>query len=115
MGDHGDHRTLGGRHNPPPSRIATAHLRQPPDFVIVGAQRGGTTSLYRYLTGHPEVRAALRKEVHFFDLNFDKGMDWYLAHFPMRGEATVVGEASPYYLYHPDVPERMGRRYRRPS
>lgn len=107
MEDQGDHRTSKRGHNPPPSRIATADLRQPPDFVIIGAQRGGTTSLYRYLTAHPEVGAALRKEVHFFDQNYDKGVDWYLAHFPLRGEATVVGEGSPYYLLHPEVPGRM--------
>ncbi len=95
------------RHEPPGERIATAHLRQAPDFVIIGAQRAGTTSLYHYLTEHPEVGAALRKEVHFFDLHFDRGMDWYLAHFPLQGEATAVGEASPYYLVHPEAPSRM--------
>jgi hypothetical protein len=83
--------------------------RQPPDFVIIGAQKAGTTSLYRYLTGHPNVGGATKKEVHFFDRSYDKGMDWYLAHFPERGEFTVVGESSPSYLFHPDVPERLRR------
>jgi hypothetical protein len=92
--------------DPPPERIETAHLRQLPDFVIIGTQRGGTTSLYRYLTEHPDVGSALRKEVHFFDRHYEKGINWYLAHFPVRGEAPVVGEASPNYLFHPDVPER---------
>ncbi len=92
--------------DPPLERIETAHLRQLPDFVIIGTQRGGTTSLYRYLTAHPDIGSALRKEVHFFDRYFEKGMNWYLANFPVRGEAPVVGEASPYYLFHPDVPER---------
>ncbi len=93
--------------NPPPSRIATAHLRRLPDFVIIGAQRGGTTSLYRSLTEHPDVGAALRKEVHFFDRYHANGLDWYRAHFPRHGEASVVGEASPYYLFHPGVPQRV--------
>jgi len=96
-----------GRADVAASRLATARLRQPPDFVVIGAQRGGTTSLYRYLTGHPEVGGALRKEVHFFDQNYEKGVDWYLAHFPLRGEARLVGEASPFYLVHPEVPGRM--------
>ena len=94
------------RRDPPSERIQTAHLRQPPDFIIIGTQRGGTTSLYRYLTEHPDVGPAFRKEVHFFDRYYEKGMSWYLAHFPMRGEVPMVGEASPYYLFHPEVPER---------
>lgn len=93
--------------DPPLWRIETAHLRQDPDFIIIGTQRGGTTSLYRYLTEHPEIGAAFRKEVHYFDRYYDKGIDWYLAHFPERGEFPVVGEASPYYLFHPAAPERI--------
>lgn len=96
-----------GRREPPASRIATAHLRRRPDFVIIGAQRGGTTSLYDYLTSHPDVGPAWRKEVHFFDKNYGKGIAWYLAHFPRWDEAKATGEASPYYLLHPDAPRRM--------
>ena len=55
----------------------------------------GTTSLYRYLTGHPDVGGATKKEVHFFDRSYDNGVDWYLAHFPERGVFAVVGESSP--------------------
>jgi hypothetical protein len=104
-----EYRKRDEKRDPPPERIQTAQLRQLPDFVIIGTQRGGTTSLYRYLTQHPDIGPSLRKEVHFFDRYYEKGMDWYLAHFPMRGEAPVVGEASPYYLFHPDVPERARR------
>lgn len=93
--------------DPPPERIETASQRSLPDFAIIGTQRGGTTSLYRYLSRHPDVGPAYRKEVHFFDRYYAKGLDWYLAHFPMRGEADIVGEASPYYLFHPEVPERI--------
>ena len=93
--------------DPPPAHIETAHLRQAPNFMIIGTQRGGTTSLYRYLSAHPEIGQAFRKEVHFFDRYYDKGFDWYLAHFPLRGEFPVVGEASPYYVFHRDVPERI--------
>lgn len=95
------------RRDPPPEWLETAHLRQLPDFIVLGTQRGGTTSLYRYLTEHPDVGPAFRKEVHFFERHYEKGLDWYLAHFPMRGEFPVVGEASPNYLFHPDVPERV--------
>jgi hypothetical protein len=88
-----------------------------PDFVILGAQKAGTTSLYSYLCRHPQVAPATRKEVHYFDLNFSRGLDWYRGHFPRRLPAwidaatgrrpIVTGEASPYYLFHPHVPARM--------
>lgn len=91
-----------------------AHL--PPRFVIIGTQRGGTTSLYNYLTAHPRVAGTKRREVHFFDLNYQRGFDWYLQQFPpaWRGKAVtlrhrevVTGESSPYYLFHPWVPQRL--------
>jgi hypothetical protein len=88
-----------------------------PDFIIVGAQRSGTTSLYRYLTAHPSVVPASRKEVHFFDINYDRGLSWYQAHFPLearrryhetlRGRIFRTGEASPYYIFHPHALRRI--------
>jgi hypothetical protein len=97
----------------------TARLRIPPGFVIIGAQRAATTSLYHYLTQHPCVAPPLRKEVHFFDFGYDHGADWYLAHFPTvvdralhrlrKDSRYLTGEASPYYLFHPSVPERLAR------
>jgi hypothetical protein len=103
----GDRSAPEEERDPPRERIETAHRRQYPDFIIVGTQRGGTTSLYRYLTAHPNIGQASRKEVHCFDRYFEKGIDWYLAHFPLRGEFPVVGEASPYYLFHPEAPARI--------
>jgi hypothetical protein len=102
----------------PDSRTRTARLRMLPSFVIVSVERGGTTSLYRYLTSHPGVGEAFRKEVHYFDMNAVQGPDWYRAHFPLqawgawarlRHGAGITGEASPYYLYHPHVPVRLAR------
>lgn len=81
-----------------------------PEFVILGVQRGGTTSLYDYLTTHPRIAKAKRKEVHFFDLRFTEGVDWYRSQFPWSlrlRRTTITGEASPYYVFHPAVPERM--------
>jgi Sulfotransferase domain len=96
----------------------TAGLRLLPDYLIIGAQRAGTTSLHRYLVQHPGVRTMLRtKGVHFFDVNYGRGMAWYAARFPTRLAARSVarrhgvelrtGEASPYYLFHPHVPGRV--------
>ena len=80
-----------------------------PDFLIIGAQKCGTTSLYNYLIQHPQIVPALQKEVHFFDLNFDKGLDWYQSQFqPLDSHNHLItGEASPYYIFHPLVPERV--------
>ncbi|NES96953.1 MAG: sulfotransferase domain-containing protein [Desertifilum sp. SIO1I2] len=79
-----------------------------PDFIIIGGQKCGTTSLYNYLIQHPEIAAAATKEVHFFDLQFDKGVEWYQAQFPEHG---ITGEASPYYIFHPLVPQRIHQLY----
>lgn len=82
-----------------------------PDFIIVGAMKGGTSSLYSYLSSHPQVLPSLTKEVHFFDNNFDKGVYWYRRFFPtkfrMIGSDFVTGESSPYYLYHPHTARRI--------
>lgn len=79
-----------------------------PDFLIIGAQRGGTTSLHHYLALHPDVLPADVKEVHYFDLNYASGADWYRARFPRKEHpGQRAGEASPYYLFHPLVPARV--------
>ena len=62
--------------------LLTRHFRLLPDFLIIGTQRGGTTSLYHYLQAHPSVYAAATKDTHFFDKKFHKGVGWYRAHFP---------------------------------
>jgi hypothetical protein len=87
--------------------IETAQLRQLPDAIIIGAQKAGTTSLNRYLGDHPDIGIAKSKEVHYFSMRFDNGMDWYQAHFPLRGKAATVVEDSPSYLFHPEAPRRM--------
>jgi hypothetical protein len=97
-------------------RWLSGGLRALPDFVIIGAQKSGTSSLYAYLAQHPDIAPALEKEVHYFDYNFGRGEAWYRAHFPLAatlrrrerrsGRRQTTGEASPYYLYHPRVPER---------
>ncbi len=77
-----------------------------PDFVIVGAQKAGTSSLFAHLAGLAEIGAPERKEVHFFDRRHDEGLDWYASRFP-AGDHLLRGEATPYYLFHPLAIERM--------
>ena len=92
-------------------RDLTRGLRLLPSFLIIGAARAGTTSLHAYLARHPSVAAPTHKELHFFDLNFSRGLDWYRRHFPAtppgNRAGVVSGEASPYYLFHPAVPGRV--------
>jgi hypothetical protein len=78
-----------------------------PTFLIIGTQKGGTTSLYELLAEHPEVGRASLKEAHYFDQNHDRPISWYQAHFPRRGSARHTGEATPYYLFHPLCAERV--------
>ena len=97
--------------DPPLAREAPGTDRMRPSFLIVGAMRSGTTSLYRALVTHPNILPALRKEVHYFDFQYHKGPAWYLAHFPSAADGgpakdILTGEASPYYLVHPLAPER---------
>jgi hypothetical protein len=96
----------------------TARSRMLPTFLISGAQRCGTTSMYKTLTEHPQVLpAVLHKGVHYFDTNFDRGLDWYRAHFPTEtaarkradtaGDRVITGESSPYYMFHPLAGRRI--------
>ena len=77
-----------------------------PGVLIVGAQRSGTTSLYRYLAEHPAVAPPVRKEIQYFTLNYGRGERWYRTHFPMARRSRVTFEATPYYLFHPAAPQR---------
>ena len=89
-----------------------------PDFIIIGAQKSGTTSLFYYLTKHPQLLPSYVKEVHFFDgglnpntNNFAKGSTWYYAHFPSKKTLASshyrTFEASPLYIFNPLVPKRI--------
>ncbi len=82
-----------------------------PDFIIIGAQKAGTTELQALINQHPMIvkkRKGARGETHFFDLQFEKGVKWYRSQFLPRTEmAKIIGEKSPYYMFHPLVPERV--------
>jgi len=80
-----------------------------PDYIIIGAQKAGTSSLQGYISRHPDVAVSSIKEIHFFDHNFHKGAAWYRACFPDRrvSRHRITGEATPYYLFHPLAAERV--------
>jgi hypothetical protein len=86
---------------------ATARWRPLPDFVVIGAQKAGTTALYAYLRWHPGITGPSWKEVSFFDRHWWRGEAWYRGQFPLRSRGQLVGEASPSYLFHPLAPDRV--------
>jgi hypothetical protein len=87
---------------------ATAGFRPLPDFLVIGAQKAGTTALYAYLRRHPGITGPSWKEVSFFDRHYARGERWYRGNFPNRLRARgLVGEASPSYLFHPLAPARV--------
>lgn len=83
-----------------------------PNFLIIGTMKGGTTSLYNYLSVHPEVFMSETKELHYFvaEKNLPRGNGWYERQFSEAGDAIAVGEASPDYTKYPihrGVPKRI--------
>lgn len=97
----------------------TSWARMLPSFLVIGAQRSGTTTLYRLLVDHPSVvRPAFHKGIGYFDINYLKGPNWYRGHFPMESVARirtrengspVTFDSSGYYLYHPLAAGRIAR------
>ena len=76
-----------------------------PDFLIVGAQKAGTTSLFNWLVKSGVAQSPLLKEVHYFDARWRWPVN-YRGYFAPRKEASLIGEATPSYLAFPEVPER---------
>ena len=108
-----------GRHAYRRITTATASLRLEPGFIMIGAQRCGTTSLFRALAAHPQLMPPLfHKGINYFDLNYYRGPEWYRSHFPLaeiarrkagRYGRPVAFEASGYYIYHPFAVNRLAR------
>ncbi len=99
-------------------RQRTAGARTLPDLLIIGGQRCGTSSLYKYLGRHPNAAPSLRKEIEYFSTDFAEGERWYRAHFPLRIRRAlarmlrrpfVTFEATPDYLFDPRAPGRAAR------
>jgi hypothetical protein len=82
-----------------------------PNFLVIGAQRAGTSLLHQILLMHPDVYVPVqRKEVHYFDRYFERGVDWYRAYFPAGDEAgryRAIGEITPDYLATAEAPARI--------
>lgn len=80
------------------------------NFVGIGVQKGGTSTLHDILKQHAEIFLPAIKESHFFDLteNYNKGLGWLeKTYFSERGNKKLLGEITPDYLYMPEVPNRI--------
>jgi hypothetical protein len=97
-------------------RYHTAERRRWPDFIIAGAQKSGTTALYRYLAAHPDMDPPITKKLSFFDKNFHRGTQWYRLHFSAQSivpstsgaaDKHFTGESTAYYMFHPLAPKRI--------
>jgi hypothetical protein len=94
--------------------------RMLPSFLIVGAERCGTTSMFHVIRQHSMVFSGTlpRKEVHYFDHKYGHGLGWYQCHFPLTARTRLVTrgagrpvafEATANYMFHPLAPERIHR------
>ena len=87
-------------------RTITSPFRKLPDFVIIGAAKSGTTSLYDFVTKHPRINPAYTKEPHYFSWPEGFGLWYYKSNFPITTK-HLTGEASTGYFLNPEVPARM--------
>lgn len=80
-----------------------------PTFLIIGAAKSGTSSLWHYLREHPDVFVAERKEINFFDQDwvYARGIEWYATHFADARDVKAIGEATPAYLSSAEAPARI--------
>jgi hypothetical protein len=78
-----------------------------PDFLCIGAQKAGTTTLHGLLQEHPGVHMPPEKEIHYFSCHFHRSLRWYRSRFAGARPDQRIGEISPYYLFHPEAPARI--------
>ena len=88
-------------------RLGLRSPRPLPHFLVLGTQKGGTTSLHQLLAAHPQVYLPACKEVHYFSLHDHETLHWYAKHFADAQAGQLRGDITPYYLFHPRAPQRI--------
>lgn len=78
-----------------------------PDFLGIGTQKGGTTTLHQWLGKHPEIYMPSCKELHFFNKIDKKSKNWYSKQFENAQHNQKCGEITPYYLFHDKTPKEI--------
>jgi Sulfotransferase domain len=92
------------------NELARDGLMTLPNLLGIGAMRSGTSWLYDQLRSHVDVYMSEQKELNFFNDFYDRGIDWYVGHFPSAKDAVkyrAIGEITPTYMADPDVPARI--------
>ncbi|MBD99039.1 MAG: hypothetical protein CMO34_04275 [Verrucomicrobia bacterium] len=84
-----------------------AGKRMLPDYIIIGAPKSGTTSLFEFLSRHPNVKNARMKEPRFFNRYYNLGLRYYRSYFPLISSKVSTGEATTSYFYHSSTPIRI--------
>jgi hypothetical protein len=78
-----------------------------PNFIYIGPDKAGSSWLHDVLIEHPQAFMTPAKDLYFFDRYYDKGVDWYAAHFEKATNEKIVGEVCQDYLFHPQAAERI--------
>ena len=101
------------------SRRLSRAPRAMPDFIVIGAQKSGTSSMFAYLKQHPQIIRPMFKEPYFFDRHYERGLRWYGCNFPSRrtisqlndrfGRIHLTFEATATYVFDPNVPARIAK------
>ena len=81
--------------------------RKLPNFLYIGGARSGSTWLYQVLREHPDIFVPLAKNVLFYDLNYEKGLDWYASYFKDWSQETAAGELSHNYFLSEEIAQRI--------
>ncbi|TMS22155.1 Heparan sulfate glucosamine 3-O-sulfotransferase 3A1 [Larimichthys crocea] len=77
-----------------------------PQALIIGVKKGGTRALLEFLRVHPDIRA-VGAEPHFFDRNYDNGLEWYRELMPKTLEGQITMEKTPSYFVTREAPARI--------
>jgi hypothetical protein len=87
--------------------------KQTINFLVIGAAKSGTTSLFRYLAAHPRISIPGEKELDFFcsDEKYARGVDWYLSHWRSASADQLLGEVSPHYMQRKYAAERIAHMF----
>lgn len=101
------------------ARQMTRTQRVMPDFIVIGAQKSGTSSMFVYLKQHPQIVRPIFKELYYFDRHYDRGLPWYGCNFPSRstiarlndrhGREHLTFEATATYIFDARVPKRIAQ------
>jgi hypothetical protein len=91
--------------------------RAMPHFIMIGAQKSGTSSMFSYLKQHPQILRPIFKEPYFFDRHYHRGLSWYGSNFPAQrtidrrndrtGRPHLTFEATATYIFDEKVPTRI--------